>query len=68
MLKNMDIDVEDGWAVPHQDLQITTFKPRSEIVQAQYNLKVYERTVQITDVVSSQVINFNYNLQCLVAN
>lgn len=58
MLKNMDVDVEDGWAAPHQELQITNLKSRSEIVQAQYNLKLYERTLQITDVMSTQVIFF----------
>lgn len=55
LLQNMDINVEDSWAVPAQDLKLTTFKPNSEIASSQFNLKLYERTVQITDVSSLQV-------------
>ncbi|XP_017784361.1 PREDICTED: uncharacterized protein LOC108568025 [Nicrophorus vespilloides] len=52
MAKNMDIDVEDAWAVPAQDMQITTYKENSEVINSQYSLKTYERSVQITDVSS----------------
>lgn len=55
LAKNMDINVEDAWALPHQDLSISTYKPNSEIVQSQYKFKLYHRTVQITDVTSIQV-------------
>lgn len=54
LLKNMDINVEDAWATPHQDIQVTVLKPNTETVNTQYNLKLYDRTVQITDV-SNQV-------------
>lgn len=53
--KNMDIDVEDCWGVPAQDLRLTTFKPNSEIPNSQFNLKMYERNVQITDISSIQM-------------
>lgn len=53
--KNMDVNVEDGWATPAQDLQISTYKPNSEIVASQYQLKRYERTVQVTDISALQV-------------
>lgn len=55
LAKNMDINVEEGWATPAQDLQITSYKPNSEIVENQYRLKNYHRTVQITDVSTPQV-------------
>ncbi|KAJ3658183.1 hypothetical protein Zmor_009939 [Zophobas morio] len=55
LMKNMEVNVEDAWGTPHQEIQITTLKAKSEIVTAQYNLKTYERTVQITDVVSTQL-------------
>lgn len=55
IISDMDINVEDCWALPAQDMQITTYKPNSEIVNAQYKLKVYHRTVQITDISSVQV-------------
>lgn len=53
----MEINVEDSWAVPHQEIQVSTLKPKSEVVNAQYILKTYERTVQITDITSTQVIS-----------
>lgn len=55
MIKNMDINVEDAWACPAQELQISTYKPKSEIVNTQYKLLMYSRTVQITDVSTTQV-------------
>lgn len=53
--KNADVDVEDCWGVPAQDIQVSTYKPNSEIVTNQYLLRNYERTVQITDVSAQQV-------------
>ncbi|XP_028155264.1 39S ribosomal protein L48, mitochondrial [Diabrotica virgifera virgifera] len=55
MLKNMDVEVEDSWAVPAQNMDVTTLKPKSEIVHAKYNLKTYERVIQIADVSSIQL-------------
>ncbi|EFA01967.1 large ribosomal subunit protein mL48 [Tribolium castaneum] len=55
LLRSMDISVEEAWATPHQDIQVTTYKPKSEIINTQYNLKHYDRTVQITDVLSTQL-------------
>lgn len=53
--KNMDVEVEDAWATPAQHLQVSSFKPNSEIVANQYLLKKYERTVQVTDISALQV-------------
>ncbi|GJQ78803.1 putative ribosomal protein, L48 [Trypoxylus dichotomus] len=55
LAKNMDINVEDAWALPHLDLSVSTYKPKSELVDNQYNLKVYRRTVQVTDISSIQL-------------
>lgn len=55
LAKNMDINVEDAWAVPPQHLNVSTYKPRSALVQSQYSLKVYRRMVQVTDMTSIQV-------------
>ncbi|XP_045614399.1 large ribosomal subunit protein mL48 isoform X2 [Procambarus clarkii] len=49
---NMDIDVEDSWATPCQKLFIQTYKPKSAKVEAEYNLQIYERTVQLADLPS----------------
>lgn len=71
---NMDINVEDAWAIPAQHLQIVTYKPNSEIVDSKYLLKNYERTVQITDINGPQVCllffinDFFNNLWCIVAD
>ncbi|XP_057671966.1 39S ribosomal protein L48, mitochondrial [Diorhabda carinulata] len=55
MLKNMDINVEECWALPAQKMKITTFKPKSEIIHNQYDLKIYERIVQMTDISTTQL-------------
>ncbi|XP_060532061.1 large ribosomal subunit protein mL48 isoform X2 [Cylas formicarius] len=55
LIKNIDINVEECWAVPPQVMQISTYKPRSAVIQAQYVLKTYERTVQITDISAIQL-------------
>ncbi|CAG9762917.1 unnamed protein product [Ceutorhynchus assimilis] len=55
LIKNMDINVEDCWAVPPQHLHISTYKPQSELIDSQYKLKLYDRTVQITDISSIQL-------------
>ncbi|KAJ8919318.1 hypothetical protein NQ315_003902 [Exocentrus adspersus] len=55
ILKNIDINVEECWALPAQVMNISTYKPRSEIVNAQYNLKLYNRFIQITDVAATQL-------------
>lgn len=49
---NMDIDVEDGWATPCEKLHIQTFKPRSNKVETDYYLQVYERNIQLADLPS----------------
>lgn len=55
LMKNMEVDVEDCWALPPQHLLYTTLKVQSEQIESQYNLKLYERVVQIVDVQSTQV-------------
>ncbi|XP_044750035.1 39S ribosomal protein L48, mitochondrial [Coccinella septempunctata] len=52
---NMDIDVEDAWAIPAQTLQISTYKPQSEVVNSQYKLNLYERMIKIRDCTSLQL-------------
>ncbi|KAJ8938731.1 hypothetical protein NQ318_005586 [Aromia moschata] len=55
LLRNMDVNVEECWAVPAQHMQMSLYKPKSEIVSAQHLLRIYERTVQITDVSTLQL-------------
>lgn len=52
--KIMDIDVDNGWALPPKVLKIQKFKPRSTVVSAEYNLNIYERNIQLADVTSAQ--------------
>lgn len=61
---NMDINVEDSWATPAQHLQISTYKPNSDIVDSKYLLKNYERTVQITDISGLQVGKYKKERFC----
>lgn len=53
--KEMEIDVEEGWALPPQAMQITTLKPNSDIINSQYNLKIYRRVLQLNDVFTTQL-------------
>ncbi|KAF7280257.1 hypothetical protein GWI33_006253 [Rhynchophorus ferrugineus] len=55
IIKNMDINVEDGWALPAQIFKITKFKPQTEIIDSEYTLNLYDRTLQITDVPTTQL-------------
>lgn len=55
LASNMDIEVEDAWGTPAQELQIITYKPNSEVVDSKYLLKNYERTVQVTDISAMEV-------------
>nr|XP_018916804.1 PREDICTED: 39S ribosomal protein L48, mitochondrial [Bemisia tabaci] len=54
----MLIDVEDGWALPPQHLKVKKFMPRSAITDSEYDLKIYERNVQISDVYSHDLSLF----------
>ncbi|KAK6640203.1 hypothetical protein RUM44_011889 [Polyplax serrata] len=49
----MGIDVENAWASPHQDLKVQRFIPNSAKVDSEYNLKMYERTLQVIDAKSN---------------
>lgn len=61
LLKNMDVEVEDCWGLPAQQMQVTKLKPRSDIVESQFHLKLYQRVIQIVDV-KSTVVCFIHSL------
>lgn len=44
----MELDVANGWAVPPQHFQVQRFKPQSAVVDSEYKLKLYERTIQVS--------------------
>ncbi|XP_076230948.1 mitochondrial ribosomal protein L48 isoform X2 [Calliopsis andreniformis] len=46
----MDIDVEGGFAFPHQEFKIKKYKTRSSVVESEYNLKLYERDMQVSNI------------------
>ncbi|XP_021939637.1 39S ribosomal protein L48, mitochondrial isoform X2 [Zootermopsis nevadensis] len=50
---NMNIEVEDGWAIPPQYLEVQRFKPQSTVVEAEYKMAIYERNVQVVDLPST---------------
>ncbi|KAJ9585725.1 hypothetical protein L9F63_002515, partial [Diploptera punctata] len=51
--KNMDIEIEDGWAVPPQYLQVQRFKPQSTVIDSEYKMAVYERNIQVVELPST---------------
>ncbi|EFN89809.1 uncharacterized protein LOC105181371 [Harpegnathos saltator] len=46
----MQIDIDNSWAYPPQELKIQRYKPKTSIIVAQYNLKLYERNIQLSEV------------------
>jgi len=52
MANAMDLDVSNGWAVPPQHFQVQRFKPQSALVDSEYKLKLYERTIQVSNYFS----------------
>ncbi|KAJ0175577.1 hypothetical protein K1T71_008736 [Dendrolimus kikuchii] len=46
----MGLQVDEGWATPAQQLKVQRFKPGGTVIDAEYNLNVYERNVQVSDV------------------
>ncbi|KAF5300027.1 hypothetical protein FQR65_LT09284 [Abscondita terminalis] len=53
--KNMNVQVEDGWAIPAQHMQVVAYKPNTEVVQSQYNFRIYERNLQVMGITSLQL-------------
>uniref|UniRef100_A0A182WJ62 HEAT repeat-containing protein 6 n=1 Tax=Anopheles minimus TaxID=112268 RepID=A0A182WJ62_9DIPT len=47
---SMDLEIADGYAKPPQKLNVQKFKPSSSIIDSEYKLTVYERTVQVEKV------------------
>ncbi|XP_037027451.1 39S ribosomal protein L48, mitochondrial [Bradysia coprophila] len=50
--KAMDLDVSNGWAVPAETFQVLRYKPQSALTESEYKLTVYERNIQIVDIMA----------------
>ncbi|XP_017893304.1 uncharacterized protein LOC108632930 [Ceratina calcarata] len=50
--KILNVTVEDSFAFPHREFKINRYKKGSSLTDAEYNLKIYERDVQISNVTS----------------
>jgi len=48
--ERVGIDVEDSWATPCKKLKINRLFPESTHIESEYQLNVYERNVQISEV------------------
>ncbi|CAL1678066.1 unnamed protein product [Lasius platythorax] len=48
----MQIDVDNSWALPPQELKIQRYKTGTTAVISEYNLKIYERHIQMSEVSS----------------
>lgn len=46
----MDLEVDDSWALPPKILKIQRFKPKGTVVDSEYTLNVYERTLQLCNL------------------
>ncbi|XP_029663100.1 uncharacterized protein LOC115235438 [Formica exsecta] len=47
---SMQIDVDNSWALPPQELKIQKYKTGTMTVISEYNLKIYERYTQLSEV------------------
>lgn len=45
---NYYIILNFSWATPAQQLKVQRFKPKGTVVDAEYNLNIYERNVQVS--------------------
>ncbi|CAL1293258.1 unnamed protein product [Larinioides sclopetarius] len=47
---NMDFEVKDAWATPHQSWKVTNHEPGTKKVSTEYHLNKYERNIQIANL------------------
>ncbi|XP_077518837.1 mitochondrial ribosomal protein L48 [Amblyomma americanum] len=46
----LGIKVSECWATPLESMSISTYKPQSTVVEETYNLNVYERNIQVSEL------------------
>ncbi|XP_019888939.1 probable 28S ribosomal protein S10, mitochondrial isoform X2 [Ooceraea biroi] len=46
----MQIDVDDSWALPAQVFKIEKFKTRTTVIETKYDLKIFERNMQVSEI------------------
>lgn len=49
----LNITVNDGFAFPHREFIVKRFKPGGTVVDSEYDLKIFERDLQVSDVTSA---------------
>ncbi|XP_076643778.1 mitochondrial ribosomal protein L48 [Halictus rubicundus] len=55
LANELDIDIEDSYAFPHQELKVERYKKESEIVDSNYNLRIFERDIVVSNVTSIKI-------------
>ncbi|XP_077270420.1 mitochondrial ribosomal protein L48 [Temnothorax americanus] len=48
----IQIDVDNGWPLPPQEFKIQKYKTGTTKIASEYNLKIYERNIQMSEVSS----------------
>ncbi|XP_011175527.1 uncharacterized protein LOC105207654 [Solenopsis invicta] len=48
----LQIDVDNGWPLPPQELKIQKYKTGTTKIVSEYNLKIYERNMQLSEISS----------------
>ncbi|XP_033333988.2 mitochondrial ribosomal protein L48 isoform X1 [Megalopta genalis] len=51
----LDVDINDSFAFPHRDFKIEKYKKQSSIVESEYNLKLFERDIIISNLTSTKL-------------
>ncbi|XP_032668486.1 uncharacterized protein LOC116842845 [Odontomachus brunneus] len=46
----VQIDIDDSWALPHEEFKIQRYKTKMSVVAAEYNLKLYQRNIQVSEI------------------
>ncbi|XP_051174576.1 uncharacterized protein LOC127290185 [Leptopilina boulardi] len=48
----LDIEVEESWALPPREYHIKKYKPRSTFLDDEYKFNIYERNIQMSNITS----------------
>nr|XP_012141486.1 PREDICTED: 39S ribosomal protein L48, mitochondrial isoform X2 [Megachile rotundata] len=49
----LNITVEDGFPFPHREFNVKRFKPGGTVIDSEYDIKIYERDIQVSDVTAT---------------
>ncbi|XP_078037188.1 mitochondrial ribosomal protein L48 [Augochlora pura] len=55
LTNELDVDIDDSYAFPHRDLKIERYRKQSSLTESEYNFKIFERDIIISNVNSTKL-------------